>query len=948
MKIVTKKIVVNTVLILHIIFISHIQSAKAQVEKKSGIESKLSIPAVVFDLSDSVGPVHHSNDYIFNFFLSEARKTQSLITYHDKKEARAICNIDSLQFIVKNLIDTFITTIKWWNLGFNDEPVSNAFYNIHDSLVSELTKPRKKRNALLLTKLKNSIDALPASKEKVDLLLQYASLNITNNNSYFDQLIKFYLEAQTVIQQLTDKYEMAKAITFMGDFAKNFQDNYYAIKFYSGARALYRLAPIPAETMKTEDGKLCRKINELFYASSVYLNERRNCGKIAEYLDMAMSQFSSNENSDLYIEAWAEKFSNDSYMLSHFLYADTTENTKSILHENLNSLYFWYYYTNQRCYSYKVNYLGFSAIGKILLWEANYNESLIFYLRALPFALQGNNPGYVDGCLANIVYIYNKLNEKNKAVFYENLRHRFNRYYWGDWATCQYLLTKAEDFYYTNKYDSALKYLNRFIFDTSYKENLLPPSYYVFYKKAVGLKYPILYSRNKNDSASIYENYFHNYNDWAVRNVDELFQEESESYQMITEIDTYNRDSINNLARDSLKFETSKLKKNNQALIEEIAEKTKAITILNNKASELNTTNLALSNKISFAGKNIKILNGQNNRLKKNNQTLADSIMRSNAILTFTIKKNNELNSTNDSIATINDNLIQKNLDFKEETKSWALAAMGILIIGAIFLIILGIRIRNRVKKINALKQESHGLISQMEANSIAAENELKYSYEKNLKELTIKHEIVGLISELYAGYSNRFLTPGVQTNDTDSKLEEFGNRFKNLEAFSRHYYKLLKDDGFNKIDDEVELCRRYVEVAKINKGEIIFKDLRAVRRTDIVLPHHCLNSFTKNSIEKGKLNDEPLTISVEDRQDVENYTLLISDNGKGLPKGFNLKTLPDESTGFRNIFSQIKYFNSRNEIPYIIEFNEDSIANRIIGNTISGVIITLTFKPKK
>ncbi len=378
-----------------------------------------------------------------------------------------------------------------------------------------------------------------------------------------------------------------------------------------------------------------------------------------------------------------------------------------------------------------------------------------------------------------------------------------------------------------------------------------------------------------------------------------------------------------------------------------------------------------LNDEIKNKTSEIDKLNLERIRLFKGNEKLNQEINEKNEILNQATNRNIQLDSANSKLVNRNQQLVKESAALiktislqKEEVKFWAgLGVGGIIATILTSILVVSFIVKKKKKQIDYLNTEIHQLTQQkqtleeetfnlksiLEANILTHKAELQSANDKILRELTVKHEIVGLITELYNGYENRFLNIKDAEANFKVELAEFGTRFQNLESFSRHYYKLLRSNEYNSVDDEIELCKKYVEVVKIrrNNFDVILEDLRSIKRNDIVLPHHILNNFSKNSIEKGKVAGKALKIIIEDKFINGEYCLSISDDGRGLPDNFSLNNLPDESTGFKNTLGQIDYYNSNLKLPYTIDFNDQSIINRAEFENISGVSVNLKFKLK-
>lgn len=344
-------------------------------------------------------------------------------------------------------------------------------------------------------------------------------------------------------------------------------------------------------------------------------------------------------------------------------------------------------------------------------------------------------------------------------------------------------------------------------------------------------------------------------------------------------------------------------------------------------------------------------------RLGKVNSDLTDTINHKNKLLdTLTTKISNK-NAEIDSLGKRIEGSIRRLTEITETNKRlklenatlekaklrllWAVIALAILAIGIITL---------TARKVIKLRKQSKHLKTTIEANKIAHETDLKYENEKVLREYGLKHEIVEICHNLKTSFTALIDTAAAKTEIIKGSLDLFKVKLEKLAVFANSYYLTLNTKNeYNPVDQEVKLSGDYVEIVKIRKNaeDYYFTDARSIKPTGIVLPPHLLNNFTKNAIEKGKVENKPLHIEVSDRVQGEEYMLLISDDGKGIGENFNIYALQEKSTGIRGILAQLEYFNSRDGQQYAIQLDNSSFINRASIENTAGTMVVLRFKPK-
>lgn len=310
------------------------------------------------------------------------------------------------------------------------------------------------------------------------------------------------------------------------------------------------------------------------------------------------------------------------------------------------------------------------------------------------------------------------------------------------------------------------------------------------------------------------------------------------------------------------------------------------------------------------------------------------------------------------NLTVLNDEIDEKEGQIKslEWGIKYSIGALLVLVIISIASVVSLIRMKkNKVRlkqEINELEKTKDDLSYQVvslntthEANMAASRAELMYKNEHVLRELLVKHEIVGVFDNLVDSFS--------YISDKDISKEEallFEAKLKKLTLFATTYYKSIDVESYRTVDAEVFLAEQYFEFAKTRKNlnEVYFMDKRNHRVEDLLLPPHLINNFTKNALEKGRIEGESFVIEIDDEKVGNMYVLYIKDNGRGIGPDFNVANLSDKSTGIRNVQTQIDYYNLREDQKYTIQFDENSFLDRGFNETETGTIVKLVFIKKQ
>ncbi len=190
-------------------------------------------------------------------------------------------------------------------------------------------------------------------------------------------------------------------------------------------------------------------------------------------------------------------------------------------------------------------------------------------------------------------------------------------------------------------------------------------------------------------------------------------------------------------------------------LKDEIKVKEKKIEELNKKTKMLEAINTGLADTIEKKTKILSELFKSAVSLNKSNEKLQGQIRDSTTRLVELSQKNITLGSINKNLNDNNKILSGNNEKLKLwNTVLWPVAV--ILGIGTLLLFVSVKALRKQKRQLNSeiknlqiiksnLEGKVVGLNTTMEANRITHENEVKYKNAKILKELTMKHEIVGL-----------------------------------------------------------------------------------------------------------------------------------------------------------------------------------------------------------
>lgn len=241
------------------------------------------------------------------------------------------------------------------------------------------------------------------------------------------------------------------------------------------------------------------------------------------------------------------------------------------------------------------------------------------------------------------------------------------------------------------------------------------------------------------------------------------------------------------------------------------------------------------------------------------------------------------------------------------------------------------------------------------EMNNTIFQNQKEYEESLNasnaliLKEYSVKHEIIGILNTLHSGIKSQFEDLSINMIRRLPFLGKFVAKLGKVKNYVHTYYQTLENSYNNILSKEILLVKEYVDFVEVKNGikDVSIKDNTKHYIGDVELPHHILNNFVKNSIEKGFIENEKLHIDISDKVIDEEYQLIISDDGRGVGKDFDLNKLPKTSTGFKNIFKQIAYYNNLTFLQYRILFDSTRIINRFEEERKSGTKIILSFIKK-
>lgn len=878
-----------------------------------------------FEKTQQSIPDSKSPEEIIKYFIDYASTSKYFTFTYGGTQLGKHMHIDSLLPIYMTLIDSIAIKNKEEFEGYGDYIETGIIKKVHDKIALEYAKPIKDRQKEILSEILDSINQMPASKEKVDLVLQYAILEL-NSESYYENLSNAYYHSEDIVSLIASPYQQAKAYSYIGDFAKDYKDEWTAAQMYFKALFYLEYSTISEQLKDTKRGLIYQKVSDLFY----FQNDINSLQKNLQYLYDADNYFRKAKSWDNVNTNWAYIFSNEAYLSSFYNRGDTSFYFNSLDSSTLSQLYSWFSYYREFTYSAEINYLGFYGVATILKQQGKLKEALYFYQRALTHALFTHKIRTIGQAIWSITNISQLLGDREKVKDYEKLRFYLAKKCESYWEYDKATLTVADNFFAVKQYDSALIYINKFQFDTLAKSYYYPPDYAELYSWAINTKLTILESL-KSDSVKHYSN--------------EMYSQKEEiqnRYSSLLEAESYGARSLSELQKklqgDTLNFKIDALER----------EKTNLYKEMNNLADEVFITKSTVNK-----------LNSEARSLIRNNKKLKDSVISRNLTLAGIVSKNVSLALDNERLLKDRHGLAQNITDQKTEIdkqkveiaillsqkkqiKGWTIGIVVLLAVGFYALLFL---VRDLKKK----RQETKGLKTIIEANEDAHISDLQYQNEKILKEYTLKHEIVGILQNLGASFESF----GRDIRDDDLVLKNgfsiLKGKLTKLSSFANTYYMSLQNEEYNSIDAEVRLASEYVDFVKIktNGADIFFVDNRRHKNIGYALPHHSVNSLVKNSIEKGKKPNEPIQITIDDRFEGNTYILEVFDDGVGVGENFDSENIYISGTGIKNLRKQVEFFNTQKNNNCTIELDRGFIRDKKKIDGKHGTVVTLKIKPK-
>lgn len=863
-----------------------------------------------------------SQEDFLTYFVNEVKQTTGILFVDKLANSKTKVSIDSLLPRYREYVDSFIAHKIKKKKRFENYLWPEKYSYIYKTLNAESEKTYYVSDAFL-NETGNTIQRLPASKEKVYLQLQYASILINRRpvETFYDVVMTFADSAKRQADEITNLYERAKSYEYIGDFFAQKGLEPQAMRFFYFARIFLVKSNLEWKSRNMEEGILCEKISDLF-AGKNYFDAIQ---KQIEYLDEANSCFSKagkskriNENRAFILESEAYyyfDFWNDNISFDSALHTQRQLNTLS----DLASLYKEQKNSNKQ--NSQTLYLVNKSIGVILYAKGMYEEALKFFLIAFPYSAMEYWEDRMGTCLSLIGDCYAELGDKKNALEFCDLQTYLYTNTGNYLGLAEATLDRADMYRTFGINDSALTITNSFTENTTFINSINPYEIDKLLLSANTNKYNLFNNTNK-DSSAIYR-----------KKVDTGKELRRDMLSILIDIES-----------NESKYFTS-LFYNNE------------ITSLKNQAKLLNKETESLIRHVSLLGDTIKVKNGiifnlanSERALRNTNSNLFDSINEQNN----TLKRLKSQNQLLDSISRIQGGRIAIQ---KQKLQTWTIVG----IIGALAAILLPLAVgshivrrkRKQISELNRDKQklliETTNLKTVVGATKEAHESDLRYQNEKIIKEYTLKHEIVGILNNLYASFENVTSEINTGISDVTESLSSFQEKLKRLVSFVSIYYRSLEKDDYNSVDTEVCLAAQYVDFIKLktNGDDIYFHDKRSYKKQGIVLPHHILNNFTKNAIEKGKQENKVLNIDVTDKIENDEYIIQVTDNGKGVGEMFDITNLDKDSTGIKNLQKQVEFYNTRKDNTLIIELGTEFIVDRKGIDGYSGTVVTLRIKPK-
>lgn len=445
------------------------------------------------------------------YFFLEKNNVQ-FFTFNNKDTT----HIDSLLPLYKKYIDSVLSRNKNKQLTDSADLKKEWFKGIYLKINALKEKNEPLTDTIELSKIFHSINALPNSKQKVWLLLQYADFKIVNKTYKND--VNFYLNlTKEIAAKIDDLFEKGQAFTLIGSYASAYEDNVSAIKAYYQAREYISNSDQIDSLRATVEADACK------YAAQVYekyhIEQGQNRSSFLYKEAFKLYSFSGNikEANRSYFKSLAA----EAYVLTYF-YPDDTLSYKRRL-DILRELERWYQdfkRNNGKTSDNYTNYLGLYIIATILQGEGLYKVAIKYYLQCLNFSLFDNSIPQIHGDLLSISRIYSLQNRKDLAFGYSNLaiyatEKKEDKFYYYD-----AILNKAYVFFLYKDYDSSLLYANRVQFDPSLEKIFFPIYYDKLLEQVYGIKYQVfemLRGPHISDSILRYEQ-FYNSSRWALLN----------------------------------------------------------------------------------------------------------------------------------------------------------------------------------------------------------------------------------------------------------------------------------------------------------------------------------------------------------------------------------------------------------------------------------------------
>jgi hypothetical protein len=866
-----------------------------------------------------------SREDILKYFINEAHQENYFYFKNTQENTTEKIHIDSLLPKCKEFIERFITGYKANYYLEDSSYIKNpVLKNVYKSILNQRDINHADRDSTKLIILFDSINALPISLGKIELLLKCAEISIrTKHSHYHEDVDKFYDAALKNAAQLYNLYEKGKSYVDIGDFASHHNLGDSAIKLYYLAQECFENSSVKIRTKDYEKGLILEKLSDLFNNTGLApasIVSFRYLLEAEHYFDYAGYIFKRNSCRLKLLDTYA--FLLTDLPTEYYAYLSSKDADLGLLN------YLKKIYIEQKGNintSIELKYRVYKVIATILRGNNNIEEALVYYLHAFFSASIREYNQDLESMLYLISFSYSLVGNKNLMKGYQELEsflvEKINDkpgYYYS-------LLDKADDYYQSGNNDSAIFFLNKIQFDTTVEDHFYPWGYSRLLQKVFNLKYNVFYSLNTNkDSIYYYE---------TEHLKDELYAWTYYSHLLENEF----------IANTNF-LENSKFREmgKQQEQIDSLSKEKRGLKFLN---TSLKNEGLHLKNLVDTYSNSLLI---KEHAIKK-----LDSLAKFYALLSKENKK--EAEKYKDSAKAAKDSAVRykdsaqaaKNsaIKFKEEARvaegarnkanKYLMLFIGFAALTLIaFFLFYRQKIARQVKQSNSLHNENISLekriaANEQEAERLAAENKennYKLRLEKNTAEMK-------LLSTLASDHNINKFIPKLPNYINGVNPENKEELVAIVTKFKDYYLSTKKMSGSltNTIKEEIEISRTsseiYLYMVKSKTLPQIVSNFDADTQIEnLRVPKYMITSLVSNSIIHGAIGRKTINVTITAKRQGNNFDFTIDDDGIGF-QSLRLEDKPDDE-GIKLLINQVKNFNDNNG-EYDIEFSPENITNK-------------------